>query len=139
MPKVESARQRIEDLNPDVRVVSYQERLTSENIDRILDDDPLHRREQVIVEVKGAVGQDVHLARLQDRDAVHAVVDPVDLVPVDRLERPLLVLHGDEFDAIMLSHRWLAFVGDWAYTMLMRCNHLVNKARRAGSRANNSW
>ena len=34
VPKVESARQRIEELNPDVRVISYQERLTSENIDR---------------------------------------------------------------------------------------------------------
>ena len=37
MPKVESARQRIEDLNPDVRVISYQERLTSENIDGMLE------------------------------------------------------------------------------------------------------
>ena len=26
--------------------------------------------------------------------------------------RRLMVLHGDEFDAVMLSHRWLAFVGD---------------------------
>ena len=43
--------------------------------------------------------------------------------------RRLLVLHGDEFDAIMLAHRWLAFVGDWLYTTLMRCNHIVNKVR----------
>ena len=43
--------------------------------------------------------------------------------------RKLLVIHGDEFDAIMLAHRWLAFVGDAAYEMLMRCNHLVNKVR----------
>jgi molybdopterin/thiamine biosynthesis adenylyltransferase/rhodanese-related sulfurtransferase len=34
--KAESARQTIEDLNPDVQVVTYQERLTSENVDRIL-------------------------------------------------------------------------------------------------------
>jgi len=37
-PKVESAKRSIEALNPDVHVVTYRERLTSENIDRILDD-----------------------------------------------------------------------------------------------------
>jgi rhodanese-related sulfurtransferase len=37
-PKVDSAKQAIERLNPDVDVVTYRERLTSENIDRILDD-----------------------------------------------------------------------------------------------------
>jgi sulfur-carrier protein adenylyltransferase/sulfurtransferase len=36
--KAESARQSLEELNPDVEVVTYQERLTSENIDRILDE-----------------------------------------------------------------------------------------------------
>jgi sulfur-carrier protein adenylyltransferase/sulfurtransferase len=37
-PKVDSAKRAIEALNPDVDVVTYRERLTSENIDRILDD-----------------------------------------------------------------------------------------------------
>jgi len=37
-PKVESARRTIEALNPDVEVVTYEERLTSDNIDRILAD-----------------------------------------------------------------------------------------------------
>ncbi|MFM9976671.1 MAG: UDP-2,3-diacylglucosamine diphosphatase [Sphingomonadaceae bacterium] len=53
------------------------------------------------------------------RKAIHETADG----------RKLLVLHGDEFDAIMLAHRWLAFVGDAAYVTLMRCNHLVNKVR----------
>jgi len=44
--------------------------------------------------------------------------------------RKLLVLHGDEFDAVMLAHRWLAFVGDAAYTMLMALNRRVNQVRR---------
>jgi molybdopterin/thiamine biosynthesis adenylyltransferase/rhodanese-related sulfurtransferase len=35
-PKVESARRTLEALNPDVRVVPFQERLTSENVERIL-------------------------------------------------------------------------------------------------------
>ena len=44
--------------------------------------------------------------------------------------RRLLVLHGDEFDAVMLSHRWLAYVGDWAYEMMMKLNWGVNKVRQ---------
>jgi molybdopterin/thiamine biosynthesis adenylyltransferase/rhodanese-related sulfurtransferase len=36
-PKVESARDTLEALNPDVDVHAFQERLTSENVDRILD------------------------------------------------------------------------------------------------------
>lgn len=38
MPKVDSAELALKDLNPDVKVVKYQERLTSENIERILAD-----------------------------------------------------------------------------------------------------
>jgi molybdopterin/thiamine biosynthesis adenylyltransferase len=37
-PKVDSAKRTIQGLNPDVEVVGYRERLTSENIDRILAD-----------------------------------------------------------------------------------------------------
>jgi molybdopterin/thiamine biosynthesis adenylyltransferase/rhodanese-related sulfurtransferase len=37
-PKVRSAKRTIEALNPDVEVVAYEERLTSENVDRILAD-----------------------------------------------------------------------------------------------------
>ena len=37
-PKVDSAKRAIQALNPDVEVRTYRERLTSENIDRILDD-----------------------------------------------------------------------------------------------------
>ncbi len=45
--------------------------------------------------------------------------------------RRLMVLHGDEFDAVMLSHRWLAFVGDTAYHLMMTLNQWVNRARQA--------
>lgn len=55
------------------------------------------------------------------RQAIHTTADG----------RRLLVLHGDEFDAVMLAHRWLAFVGDTAYTLLMKVNYLVNRARSA--------
>ena len=44
--------------------------------------------------------------------------------------RRLMVLHGDEFDAVMLSHRWLAFVGDALYHFMMSMNNWVNAVRR---------
>ncbi|MEN7537429.1 UDP-2,3-diacylglucosamine diphosphatase [Aurantiacibacter flavus] len=44
--------------------------------------------------------------------------------------RRLMVLHGDEFDAVMLSHRWLAFVGDALYTFMMGISRWVNVVRR---------
>ncbi len=43
--------------------------------------------------------------------------------------RRLMVLHGDEFDAIMLAHRWLAFIGDAAYVSLMALNRWLNSVR----------
>ena len=43
--------------------------------------------------------------------------------------RRLMVLHGDEFDTIMLAHRWLAFVGDALYHVMMGLNGWVNAVR----------
>lgn len=40
-----------------------------------------------------------------------------------------LVLHGDEFDCIVRSNRWLAHLGDGAYDMLLRLNHWFNLSR----------
>lgn len=37
VPKVESGAERLKDLNPDVNVIPFKERLTSENVDRIFD------------------------------------------------------------------------------------------------------
>jgi UDP-2,3-diacylglucosamine pyrophosphatase LpxH len=44
--------------------------------------------------------------------------------------RRLLIVHGDEYDAVVLAHRWLAFLGDWAYRTLMQLNVAVNVIRR---------
>ncbi|MBY0305010.1 MAG: UDP-2,3-diacylglucosamine hydrolase [Sphingomonas sp. 28-62-20] len=54
------------------------------------------------------------------RKAIHQTADG----------RRLLVLHGDEFDAITLAHKWLAHAGDLAYNALMALNRLVNAFRR---------
>ncbi len=42
----------------------------------------------------------------------------------------LLVLHGDKFDGIVKYARWLAILGDRAYTMILALNHWYNLARR---------
>jgi UDP-2,3-diacylglucosamine pyrophosphatase LpxH len=54
------------------------------------------------------------------RRAVHRTADG----------RRLLVLHGDEFDTVVMAHRWLCLLGDAAYTGLMKLNVLVNAVRR---------
>jgi UDP-2,3-diacylglucosamine pyrophosphatase LpxH len=54
------------------------------------------------------------------RQAIHQTADG----------RRLLVLHGDEFDAITLSHRWLAHLGDAAYNCVMALNRWLNAWRR---------
>lgn len=41
-----------------------------------------------------------------------------------------LVIHGDQFDAVVRYARWLAFVGDTAYTFLLWLNTALNKVRR---------
>ena len=45
-------------------------------------------------------------------------------------KRRLLVLHGDEFDGVVLYAKWLAFLGDSAYTLLLKLNRLLNWVRR---------
>jgi UDP-2,3-diacylglucosamine pyrophosphatase LpxH len=44
--------------------------------------------------------------------------------------RKLLVIHGDQFDGVVRYARWLAILGDWAYTLALRFNTLFNSVRR---------
>ena len=54
------------------------------------------------------------------QEAIHVTADG----------KRLLVLHGDEFDGIVLYARWLAFLGDRAYAALLRLNIWFNFIRR---------
>jgi UDP-2,3-diacylglucosamine pyrophosphatase LpxH len=45
--------------------------------------------------------------------------------------RRLLILHGDAFDGVVRYARWLAFLGDRAYSVALFVNHWFNKARLA--------
>jgi UDP-2,3-diacylglucosamine pyrophosphatase LpxH len=44
--------------------------------------------------------------------------------------RKLLIIHGDEFDGVVLYARWLAYLGDSAYTLLLKANIVLNWIRR---------
>jgi UDP-2,3-diacylglucosamine pyrophosphatase LpxH len=44
--------------------------------------------------------------------------------------RRFLVTHGDEFDGVVLYARWLAFLGDAGYSVLLRLNIWFNAVRR---------
>ena len=43
--------------------------------------------------------------------------------------RRFLVIHGDQFDAIVRYAKWLALVGDWAYQIAIWANNWVNRIR----------
>ncbi len=53
-------------------------------------------------------------------DAVHSMLDG----------RRLLVMHGDEFDSVVRYAKFLALLGDWAYTAALVVNRWFNAARR---------
>jgi len=54
------------------------------------------------------------------RDAIHKTLDG----------RRFLVLHGDEFDAVVRLSPWLAVTGDLAYRAALTLNTLLNRLRR---------
>ncbi|NMA99091.1 MAG: UDP-2,3-diacylglucosamine diphosphatase [Phyllobacteriaceae bacterium] len=41
-----------------------------------------------------------------------------------------LVIHGDQFDVVVMNAKWLAHVGDWAYNAALRFNSAINWVRR---------
>ncbi len=43
--------------------------------------------------------------------------------------RRLWVTHGDHFDGVIQCAKWLAYLGDWAYTRALELNHWLNSAR----------
>ena len=54
------------------------------------------------------------------RDAIHETADG----------KRYLVIHGDEFDAVVQNAKWLARLGDWAYRALLASNTAINRVRR---------
>lgn len=52
------------------------------------------------------------------------------LIHVTADNRKLLVIHGDQFDVVVQYAKWLAFLGDWAYTLALFGNTQLNRIRR---------
>lgn len=57
------------------------------------------------------------------------VVIEKEAVHVTASGKKFMVLHGDEFDGITRYHKWLAFLGDSAYVILLSANTTLNKIR----------
>lgn len=57
--------------------------------------------------------------KLQD-EAIHETADG----------KRLLVIHGDMFDGVVKHARWLALLGDWAYSLMLALNIVFNMVRR---------
>ena len=55
-----------------------------------------------------------------EREAIHVTADG----------RRLLVLHGDQFDGIVAYAKWLAHLGDWAYTGALAVSEWLHVTRR---------
>jgi len=54
-----------------------------------------------------------------------------DTVHVTADGRRMLVIHGDAFDGVVTYARWLAVLGDHAYTLALWMNHRLNRMRLA--------
>ncbi|HVY15154.1 MAG TPA: UDP-2,3-diacylglucosamine diphosphatase [Rhodopila sp.] len=65
------------------------------------------------------LGLDICGIRLR-REAEHSTVDG----------KRLLIMHGDEFDSVVRYAKFLALLGDWAYTAALVVNRWFNDVRR---------
>jgi UDP-2,3-diacylglucosamine pyrophosphatase LpxH len=68
---------------------------------------------------RGYIDTEFNGIKIQAR-AIHVTAD----------QRRLLVLHGDEFDAVVCTSRWLAMLGSEAYDWLIEINRWFNQCRR---------
>ena len=65
--------------------------------------------------------QGVHFGGIVVADrAIHVAADG----------RRFLVIHGDQFDTVVMNARWLAYLGDRAYELAIFANRLVTRVRR---------
>ena len=58
------------------------------------------------------------------------VLVAADTIHVTADGRRLLVMHGDQFDGVVTHAKWLAYLGDRAYNLILSLNHWFNLARR---------
>ena len=99
---------------------------------------PQHNQVIQNIMAKAAHGTDVtYIPGNHDevfRDHYDRVFGGVKVAPeaihITRDGRRLLILHGDEFDAVVKHSKWLAVFGGWLYDWLLQLNRWVNLVRR---------
>lgn len=68
------------------------------------------------------------------RDYVGSQFGGIELLDSDIHEtadgRRMLIIHGDQFDVVVRHARWLAHIGDHAYTSVLMLNTAFNRMRR---------
>jgi UDP-2,3-diacylglucosamine pyrophosphatase LpxH len=62
--------------------------------------------------------------------AFGGIVIEDEVVHITEQGKRLLVLHGDRFDGVIQCAKWLAYLGDQAYTVMLKVNQWFNWARR---------
>jgi UDP-2,3-diacylglucosamine pyrophosphatase LpxH len=69
--------------------------------------------------LRNCLGMNLGNIKIED-EFVHALADG----------RKLLIIHGDQFDDVIIHAKWLAFIGEQAYTTAIYINKVFNYARR---------
>jgi UDP-2,3-diacylglucosamine pyrophosphatase LpxH len=62
--------------------------------------------------------------------AFGGIVIEDEVVHITEKGKRLLVLHGDRFDGVIQCAKWLAYLGDQAYTVMLKVNQWFNWGRR---------
>lgn len=69
---------------------------------------------------------DEFLRNITDMNVEFSNIKIVDKYELNILDKKYLVVHGDNFDLIMQNYKWLAFIGDSLYTILIKLNRFIN-------------
>ena len=73
-----------------------------------------------------------HDERLRDYigSNLNDVIIRQDAIHVTRDNKKLLLIHGDEFDSVVMTNKWLVHFGDWLYDNIVILNRYYNYVRR---------
>jgi UDP-2,3-diacylglucosamine pyrophosphatase LpxH len=92
---------------------------------------------QILLEKAGAGSSIIYLPGNHDeflREYLGTYFGGVQLVDrtihTSAIGKTYLVIHGDQFDVVVMNAKWLAHVGDWAYNAALRINLGLNWVRR---------
>lgn len=73
-----------------------------------------------------------HDERLRDYvgSNLNDVIVCEDAIHTTKENKKLLLIHGDEFDSIVMTNKWLVHFGDWLYDHIVVLNRYYNYVRR---------